>query len=320
MNRNKLAIIPMLAVLLLLFFIGCAEPTTPANDAPQAPPPSVPPDAQETDVPEAPPEAPVEVPPEVPQKQELPFADISVSVSEKTNIPENIDQGRYSDRVSFTFVIENGSDKAIKGIQGVLEVRDLFGEPLISIHADLTGTDVPANESAAISDIGMDINQFIDEHVKLYNEAFDDLQFAYRISDVVYTDSARAQNVATSTDHNATVTVAHKYNLSENWEVGRYSPRVAFDFVLSNLSDKDIKGIQGILVISDMFGEEIIGFNCDFTGNDIPANGQITVTDLGVDINQFIAEDMKLYNELYEDLIFEYTITKIVYSDGTVAE
>ena len=217
-------------------------------------------------------------------------------------------------------MIDNASDKTIKGIQGVLEIYDLFGEGILSINADLTGNSVLPNESISISNIGMDINEFLDEHTKLYNENYSDLSFEYVITNVVFSDNDVEQNTTNSNTSSATVTVTNKYNLDENWDAGRFSPRIQLDFELSNLSDKEIKGIQEVITIKDMFGEEIKSFNCDFTGNTIPANGKIAVTDIGLDVNEFIDEDVKLYNEVYEDLIFEYTITKIVYSDGTIEE
>ncbi len=42
--------------------------------------------------------------------------------------------------------------------------------------------------------------------------------------------------------------------------------------------------------------------------------------DLSFEINEFIDEHMKLYTTAYEDLKSEYTVTQIVFTDGTVKE
>ena len=60
--------------------------------------------------------------------------------------------------------------------------------------------------------------------------------------------------------------------------------------------------------------------NCDFTGNSIPEGKSITVDDLGMDINQFFDNEVKLYNTDFKDLKFEYEVTNIVYEDGSNIE
>jgi hypothetical protein len=86
---------------------------------------------------------------------------------------------------------------------------------------------------------------------------------------------------------------------------------------VSNKTSKSIKGIQGVLTIKDLFGVKIISLNCDFTGQTIAGNSKVTYEGIGFDINQFKNDHVKVYNEDFEDLIFEYEVTKIVYSDGT---
>ena len=118
-------------------------------------------------------------------------------------------------------------------------------------------------------------------------------------------------------DDKVVVTVTDKASLAENWNVGRYSDRVEFVFEVENRTDKTVKGVQGVLKISDLFGVEILSINCDFTGNSINANDSIPVIGLGMDINEFMDDHIKLYNTDYSDLKFEYEVTAIVYADGT---
>lgn len=243
-----------------------------------------------------------------------------ITVTNKTKIPEDIHNGRYSDRVEFSFSIENLTSKDIKGIEGILTINDLFDKKILSINCDFTGNIIPALGTITVSDLGIDINQFMDNHIKLYSIDYDDLKFEYAITKVVYAQDTPQTNVYSDDSLNlskVTVRVLEKNNLPENWNAGRYSERVEFKFGISNNVEKDIKGVEGVLCIKDMFGDEIIQINCDFTGKTIPAKGYSEFSGLGIDINQFMDNHTKLYNEKFEDLIFEYKPQKIVYTDGS---
>ena len=56
---------------------------------------------------------------------------------------------------------------------------------------------------------------------------------------------------------------------------------------------------------------------CDFTGHTIQPGETYTNKDLTYEVNEFRDTDMKLYNEDYSDLNFEYEPTIIVFTDGT---
>lgn len=104
---------------------------------------------------------------------------------------------------------------------------------------------------------------------------------------------------------------------TSNWQ---FSNRVQFVLDVTNETAKDIKGVSDVLVIKDLFGKDIKKLQCDFTGQTIPAGSTTTFTDLGYDINEFMDEDVKCYNEDFSDLNFEYEVQKVVYSDGTSEE
>jgi len=248
--------------------------------------------------------------------------DVRVTVTEKKNIEKNTSQGRYSNRVEFTFKLENLTTKTIKGIQGTLTIYDLFDKKIISVNCDFTGNTISPNSYIMVGDIGIDINQFMDNHVKLYNEKYGDLKFKYEVKNIVYTDGSNNNQQSdpsnAQTTYNVQVEVTNKYNLDKDYNAGRYSARVEFAFKITNKSSKTIKGVQGTLVVKDLFGEDFISINCDFTGKSISPNNYITMSDLGIDINQFMDNHVKLYNEKYDDLNFEYVVKSIVYADGTI--
>lgn len=95
---------------------------------------------------------------------------------------------------------------------------------------------------------------------------------------------------------------------------------VNFSFNITNNSTKDIKGIEGNLTIYDLFGKEIMNANCDFTGNTIKVGETYTDNSMVLQCNEFLEHHMKLYNSNYSDLIFDYKIKSIVYTDGTVVQ
>ena len=241
---------------------------------------------------------------------------ISVNVTGKTNLPVDYDKNRYSERVEFSFLITNNTSRSIKGIKGVLTIKDLFGSKIISLNCDFTGKTIGAKQSVSFDGIGIDINQFMDNHVKLYSEKYSDMSYEYEITNVIYTnDNAGSETINKSSK--VEIKVTNKYNLPVNYDANRYSPRVEFNFDISNKSGKSIKGIQGVLTIKDLFGEKIISFNCDFTGKTISANSIETFSGIGFDVNQFMDDHVKVFNENFNDLIYEYEVTKIVYTDGT---
>ena len=84
---------------------------------------------------------------------------------------------------------------------------------------------------------------------------------------------------------------------------------------IQNLTNRSIKGIQGVLIVKDMFGEEFLRSQCDLTDNEIPAEGTIIVTELYLDINQFFKNQIKLFETDYDNLQFDYDVTNIVFTN-----
>lgn len=113
------------------------------------------------------------------------------------------------------------------------------------------------------------------------------------------------------------VVCTDKGQLPKNTDKWRFSSYATFVFELTNNSDKPIKGVQGVLQINDLFGSKIMDVRCDFTGHTIQPNEVYVDDELSFEINEFMDEDMKLYNEDYSDLNFEYEPTAIVFTDGT---
>lgn len=121
------------------------------------------------------------------------------------------------------------------------------------------------------------------------------------------------QEAITVQEGDVTVLMTGKSERYDKYE----QPNIDFVFVITNNTDKEIKGIQGTCTFNDLFGKEIMRMNCDFVGETIAPGGSITVTDMYMDCNQFMDDHMKLFNTALDDLNFEYTVKMIVFTDGT---
>lgn len=113
------------------------------------------------------------------------------------------------------------------------------------------------------------------------------------------------------------VEVTDKISLAPSYSANRYIERVNFNFILENFTEKDVKGLKGTLMIYDMFGNFKISVGCNFTGKIIKVGKTAKFSNMGMDISRFDDEEWWLYNEAYEDLVFEYQIERIVFTDGT---
>lgn len=251
-------------------------------------------------------------------------AEVIVEVIGKNNLEEDYAEGRYSPRVEFDFEITNKSEDDIKGIQGIITISDASGNEFVSEECDFTGIVFEANKTISVGGIGIDINEFIERQVELYNADFSDLSFEYEIKDIVYgsvADIDEKESQEQSQDltkmPKVVIDVIDKDSLPENFMAGRYTPRVEFTFEVHNNTEKDIKGVQGIMVIKDLFDEEIKKSSVDFTGQTIAAGESAVFSGKGFEVYAWEDDNVKLYNENYDDLKFECYVTTIVYTDGT---
>jgi Uncharacterised protein family UPF0547. len=116
---------------------------------------------------------------------------VRIKVLDKGTLPKDTSEWRFNDRVTFVFEIKNNSEKTITGVEGVLTANDLFGKEIISLEADFTGISIKPQKSYREDRLSFECNPYIDEHVKLYNTAFKDLQFQYNITSIVYSDGTK---------------------------------------------------------------------------------------------------------------------------------
>ncbi len=246
------------------------------------------------------------------------YENINITVTEKINIQENPYNQIYSDKVNFVLEIENLNEKDILGIRGTLEIYDMFDEKILFVPLQLTYGTVSSGESIVVSDIIVEINRDNERDVKLFHENYDALKFRFSIHEIAFSESSVVQNKTFAIGElPAEVNVLSKENIKIDYVKGILNPRVEFEFQLTNLAEQDIKGLQGYISISNIFGEEINKYNCDFTSDIIPIGNSIVSQGLGIDVDYNSENDIILYGTPYEGLVFEYYLTAVVYTDGT---
>ena len=239
--------------------------------------------------------------------------DVIVTVTDKRNLLKDSSVERYYDRVEMTFHVENLTDKDIKGINGTMTIYDMFGSEIMTMGCDFTGQIIPARDSIDFTDLGINIISSNNSHTKLYNSPLEDLSFDYTVYKIVYTDDDLIKSETISESNEVEISVVNKTSLYKDFDMGRYNSRVEFNFIIKNNTDKNIRGIQGVLKVKDLFGNTIQTIGCDFTQQVIPAGKSIEFSDLGIDINEFDDDDVRILNESFDDLLFTYEVTSIVY-------
>jgi hypothetical protein len=85
------------------------------------------------------------------------------------------------------------------------------------------------------------------------------------------------------------VAMISKQNREQSYGRKFVALAIAFEYH----SEKDILGIKGALIITDIFGEKIKAINWGFD-HGVAANSRYVETGSGIDINQFINSDMEI--------------------------
>ena len=160
--------------------------------------------------------------------EEIPIKERTVTVTciGKKNSPKDTDNWQFSDRVILTFKLQNDCDTPVKGVEGTLLINDLFGKKILELNCDFTGNTIPAHSSITVDDLGLDINEFMDSHTKLYNTDFSDLEFVYNINNIVYSNDATAVTEQTHDDAKVAVIVKDKTNIPKDTSNWQFSSRV----------------------------------------------------------------------------------------------
>ncbi len=64
----------------------------------------------------------------------------------------------------------------------------MFDENILNMQYDFTTENIPAGATINVTGYGLEVNEFIDEHMKLYGLSYDNINFKYEFSKVIFTD------------------------------------------------------------------------------------------------------------------------------------
>lgn len=119
-------------------------------------------------------------------KQEAFAKMLSVALVEKRN-----NLGEYDQRmVMLDLAYENKSDKDIAGVKGILHLNDMFGDKIINIRWSSDGG-IGAKQTAVERGSGIKINQFMDDHMKLWSTDQAKIKANYEVQTIVFKDGTR---------------------------------------------------------------------------------------------------------------------------------
>ncbi|MBU4351355.1 hypothetical protein L6250_00955 [Candidatus Parcubacteria bacterium] len=96
---------------------------------------------------------------------------------------------------------------------------------------------------------------------------------------------------------------------------GDYQDQITMDLKFTNETDKEIRGVEGVLTFYDIFDNKISATKVSYDKG-IPANSS-KVWKSGTDYNQFMNEDVKLKNTELKGLKYKWEVLTIIYADGS---
>ncbi|MQA19628.1 hypothetical protein [Rugamonas rivuli] len=99
--------------------------------------------------------------------------------------------GEFQQRVVFMdLAFTNKGDKDIAGFKGILHFTDMFGDSII----DITWSNdhgVEARQGILQKGAGMTINQFLPDHMKMWNAEADKIKLSFEVQAIVFKDGTR---------------------------------------------------------------------------------------------------------------------------------
>jgi len=101
--------------------------------------------------------------------------------------------------------------------------------------------------------------------------------------------------------------------LEKDFYKGDFSDQITMNLEFTNKTDRDVKGVEGVLSFYDIFDKKIKTIKVAYDKM-IPKNS-VKTWETGVGYNQFMDEDIKLKDTELENINYKWSIDKIVYSD-----
>ena len=102
----------------------------------------------------------------------------------------------------------------------------------------------------------------------------------------------------------------------EKYSIYGVYPVVILGIYVENRTSKDVKGVKGTLYVRDMFGDELATDPYPFD-KAVIAPGETVEYTTDWQVRPGDVNIRRMFDANYEDLLFEYKLDQIVYTDGT---
>jgi len=119
-------------------------------------------------------------------------------------------------------------------------------------------------------------------------------------------------------DQKIVITSMKKGFRAANYYAGEFQDFITFEIAFENKTDKDIRGVKGIVSFYDIFNEKIKDIEISYDKG-INKHSQ-KIWNAQIEFNPFIDSDVKLKNTEGGNLSYEWKPTVIIYEDGTREE
>ncbi len=142
----------------------------------------------------------------------------------------------------------------------------------------------------------------------------EELSNSLQQSGINQTDTTETEQIKTE-NKKVTIEIMSKNFHEADYMSGDYQDQITMDLKFTNTTDKEIRGVEGVLTFYDIFDNKISATKVSYDKG-IPAN-ESKVWKSGTNYNQFMDEDIKLRNTELKDLKYKWEVSTIIYTDGS---
>lgn len=132
----------------------------------------------------------------------------------------------------------------------------------------------------------------------------------------IATSSAPPESINASNKQISVILLSKNFHQAD-YDAGDSGDRIDFIFQFTNHLGKDIRAFTGVVVFKDLF-ERII-LRLGITDESSIRSGGVSQWKGGMEYNQFVDEHNRLLNIGKNDLLVEFLLKQVIYTDGTRA-
>lgn len=132
------------------------------------------------------------------------------------------------------------------------------------------------------------------------------------------TEGLKSGATTQTTSTTSTVATGPKVDLEitkKSFSNANYTSIIRMDLKFTNNTDKDVKGVEGMITYYDIFDNKITAVNIAYDEGILKNSSKEYKA--AIDFNQFISEDVKLRDTDLKNLKYKWDIKTIIYEDGT---